>query len=186
MLKPLPLKSIFHSKVPFSAWVYDISTFISLKPLFIINFSNYRLFLKIHKVLCCQNCILWPIFDKVLMLLKQRQIANLDLDFLTYIIMELFTSWFVKLTLFFRANIFSIGIGSLLIFSVIRKDFIPYQTMHFIVSSFTLIVVEGRFHEINIVILIYSVIWQQRDTFYVIYYWWNCWDCRNSVFLLIL
>ena len=101
-------------------------------------------------------------------------------------LMELFTSWFVKSTLFFRANIFSIGIGSLLIFSVIRKDFIPYQTMHFIVSSFTLSVVEGRFHEINIVILIYSVIWQQRDTFYVIYYWWNCWDCINNMFLLIL
>ena len=62
---------------------------------------------------------------------------------------ELFTNWSVKLTLFFRANIFSIGIASLLIFSLILKDFIPYQTMHFIVSNFTLTIVEGRFHEYN-------------------------------------
>ena len=101
-------------------------------------------------------------------------------------LMERFTNWSVKLTLFFRANIFSIGIASLLIFSLILKDFIPYQTMHFIVSNFTLTIVEGRFHEVNIIILIYSVIWQQRSTFYLIYYWWNCWDCTNSMFLLIL
>ena len=34
-------------------------------------------------------------------------------------LMELFTNWSVKLRLFFRANIFSIGIASLLIFSLI-------------------------------------------------------------------
>ena len=73
-------------------------------------------------------------------------------------LMELFTISSVKLTLFFRANIFSIGIASLLIFSLILKDFIPYQTMHFIVSNFTLTIVKGRFHEVNIIILIYSAI----------------------------
>ena len=101
-------------------------------------------------------------------------------------LMELLTNWFVKLTLPFRANIFSIGIASLLIFSLILKDFIPYQAMHFIVSNFTLTIVEARFHEVKIIILIYSVIWQQRSTFYWIYYWLNCWHCTNNMFLLIL
>ena len=64
-------------------------------------------------------------------------------------LMELFTNWSVKLILFFRANIFSNEIASLLICSSILKDFIPYQTMHFIVSNFTLTIVEGRFHEYN-------------------------------------
>ena len=168
-----------------------------------------NLVLKIHKILFCQNYISWPIFDKVLMLPKQREIANLDLYFLTYIIiedftlfqnldstyyayfadqiekliyfqfltiisslkhiclMEHFTNWSVKLTLFFRTNIFSTGIASLLIFSLILKDFIAYQTMYFIVSSFTLTIVEGRFHEANTIILIYSVIWKQRSTFLI-------------------
>ena len=96
-------------------------------------------------------------------------------------LMGLFTNWSAKLTLFFRANIFSSGIASLHIFSLILKDFIPYETMHFIVPNFTLTIAEGRFHEVNIIFLIHSVLWQQRSTFYLIYYWRNCWDCTNNV-----
>ena len=76
--------------------------------MFIINLSNYTLVLKIHKVLFCQNHTLWPIFDKVLMLLKQREIVNLGLYFFNlyynwrfYFISE---SWFHILCVFCRSD----------------------------------------------------------------------------------